>query len=63
MSSNVPNRLKFGKISRKDLLCRKFRKMDIENLIVGVLNLLFQRISCCCGGWNILVLFDGVATR
>ena len=30
---NVCNKLKFGKISRKDLLCTKCKKMDIENLI------------------------------
>ena len=36
MSSNVHNGLKFGKISRKDLLCMKILKnMDIENLVIG----------------------------
>ena len=33
MISNVRNRLKFGKISRKDPLRTKCEKMDIENLI------------------------------
>ena len=39
ISSNVRNRLKFGKISRKDLLLRKCKKkkMDIENFIVVAL--------------------------
>ena len=31
MSSDVRNRLKFGNIIRKDLLCTK---MDVENLII-----------------------------
>ena len=36
-SSNVRNRLKFGKISRKDLLCAKMKKMGIENFIIVAL--------------------------
>ena len=35
-SADVRNRLKFGKISKKDLLCTKMWKMEIENLIVEV---------------------------
>ena len=37
MSSNVRNRLKFGKVSRKDLLYTKvLKKTHFENLITGV---------------------------
>ena len=31
------NRLKFGKITRKDLLCTNIEKRDIENLIKAAL--------------------------
>ena len=37
MSSNVHNRLKFGKKCRKDLLCAKMQKMGMENLIIVAL--------------------------
>lgn len=38
MGSIGDNRLKFGKMSRKDLLCTKMpKKVDVENLITGAL--------------------------
>ena len=37
MRSDVRNNFKFGKIFRKDLLCTKCKKMDIENLILVAL--------------------------
>ena len=38
MSSNVYNGLKFGKKSRKDLLCAKMSKKGMENLIIVALS-------------------------
>ena len=41
-SSNVHIRLKFGKISREEILCAKMEKMGIENFIVVWKNALFE---------------------
>ena len=35
--SDALNKLKFAKISRKDLLCMKMEQMDRENLIIVAL--------------------------
>ena len=39
MSANVYDILRFEKISRKDVLCMKMKKMDNKNLIKGALSI------------------------